>query len=142
MKKLSLTILTVFFFFTGLNVFALDQLESSYAQTAARTTLEYTSYKNCIRLYKLPSKKLFFLALSSVNANRFEILEMQSRNGYILFKADGKEFLLDVLGKDKNYTYLKLTPGDNNYYFSSTIPQKIFNYIDVNFNAEVKELKF
>ncbi|MBS4761056.1 MAG: hypothetical protein KHX03_10205 [Clostridium sp.] len=142
MKKLSLTILAAVFMLTGLKVFAADQLESSYAQTAAKASVDYTSYKNCIRLYKLPSKKLFFLALSSVNANKFEILEMQSRNGYILFKAEGKEFLLDVLGKDKNYTYLKLTPGNNNYYFSPSIVQKIFNYIDVNFNAEVKELKF
>ncbi len=119
-----------------------DQMDATYPQTAAPASTNYTSYKNCIRLYKLPQEKLFYLALSSVNANKFEILEMQSRSGYILFLAQGKEFLLDVLQKDKSFSYLKLSPADNNYYFSPTIPQKIFNYIDLNFNAEVKELKF
>lgn len=119
-----------------------DEIDAAYPQVAAPAATTYTSYKDCIRLYKLPPEKLFYLALSSVNANKFEILEMQSRSGYILFQFQGKELLLDVLQKDKYFTYLKLTPADNNYYFSPTIPQKLFNYIDLNFNAEVKELKF
>ena len=118
--------------------FAKDELDSSYAQS----TSSYTNYRDCIKLYKLPFSKLFFLALSSAEANKYEILEMQSRNGYIIFKADNREFLLSVMKKDKNYTFLKLTPCDNNYYFSSLIPQKIFNYINSHFNEEVKELKF
>ena len=44
--------------------------------------------------------------------------------------------------KDKNYTYLKIAPADNNYYFSSLIPKKIFNFVDLNFNEEIKELTF
>lgn len=102
----------------------------------------YTNYRNCIRLYKLPFEKLFYLALSSVNENKYEIVEMQSRNGYILFEAEGREFLLTVMKKDKNFTFLRLTPADNNYYFSPFIPQKIFRQVDVNFNTEIKELKF
>lgn len=107
-----------------------------------QATSAYTNYRDCIRLYKLPFEKLFLLALSSVNENKYEIVEMQSRNGYILFSAEGREFLLTVMKKDKNFTFLRLTPADNNYYFSSFIPQKIFRQVDVNFNAEVKELKF
>lgn len=114
-----------------------DTLEAAYAQTAAT----YTNYKDCIRLYKMPFGKLFYLTLSSVNANKYTILEMQSRNGYIIFEEDGREFLLNVMRKDKNYTFLRLTPADNNYYFAPTIPQKIFRYIDLNFNADIKELK-
>lgn len=115
-----------------------DAMEVSYAQTTA----SYTSYKDCIRLYKLPYDKLYFLALSSINSNKYEILEMQSRNGYIIFEAEGREFLLNIMKKDKYFTFLKLTPCDNNYYFSPLIPQKIFRYIDLNFNADIKELKF
>lgn len=123
---------------SSLGVFAAqDSIDASYAKTAA----SYTNYKDCIRLYKLPYEKLFYLTLSSVNFNKYEILEMQSRNGYIIFEEDGREFLLNVMRKDKNYTFLRLTPADNNYYFSPTIPQKIFRYIDLNFNADIKELK-
>ncbi len=140
MKKFCLTLCIagiVFLFLSNL-AHAQDSMEVSYAQTTAA----YTNYRDCIRLYKLPFGKLFYLALSSVNANKYEILEMQSRNGYIIFEADGREFLLNVMKKDKSYTFLKLAPCDNNYYFSPTIPQKIFRYIDVSFNADVKELKF
>lgn len=114
-----------------------DALETSYAQTTA----SYTSYKDCIRLYKLPYDKLYFLALSSINSNKYKIMEMQSRNGYIIFEAEGREFLLNIMKKDKSFTFLKLTPCDNNYYFSPFIPQKIFRYVDINFNTEIKELK-
>lgn len=126
--------------FTGVFVpgFTKDELDNSYTQS----TSSYTNYRDCIKLYKLPFSKLYFLALSSVEANKYETLEMQSRNGYIIFKVDNREFLLSVMKKDKNYTFLKLTPCDNNYYFSPLIPQKIFNYINSHFNAEVKELKF
>lgn len=114
-----------------------DAIETSYAQTTA----SYTSYKDCIRLYKLPYDKLYFLALSSINSNKYKILEMQSRNGYIIFEAEGREFLLNIMKKDKSFTFLKLTPCDNNYYFSPFIPQKIFRYVDLNFNTDIKELK-
>ncbi len=142
MKKLPLIICLISFsLLSGLSMqtFAKeDELEASYAQTAAH----YTNYKDCIKLYKLPYEKLFYLALSSVNGSKYELLEMQSRNGYIIFKADNKEFLISVFKKDKNSTFIKITPCDNSYYFSPQIPQKIFNYIVAHYNNEVKELKF
>ncbi len=115
-----------------------DELEAAYAQTAA----QYTNYRDCIKLYKLPFEKLFYLALSSVEGSKFELLEIQSRNGYIVFKAENKEFLISVYKKDKSSTFIKITPCDNSYYFSPQIPQKIFNYIVAHYNNEVKELKF
>lgn len=117
---------------------AQDSVDKAYEQAAA----SYTNYRDCIRLYKLPPEKLFYLAVSSINFNKYETLEMQSRNGYIIFEAEGKEFLINIMKKDKYYTFLKIAPCDNNYYFSSMIPQKVFRYIDLNFNSEVKELKF
>lgn len=138
MKRLAL-IFCIFslFLMTNISALAQDTIDKTYQQNTA----SYTSYKDCIRLYKLPYSKLYFLALSSINFNKYETVEMQSRNGYIIFEADGREFLLSVFKKDKNFTFIKLTPSDNNYYFSPSIPQKIFNYIDLHFNNDVKELK-
>ena len=103
----------------------------------------YASYQTCIRQYQLPFDKLYYLALASVNYNKFEVLEMQSRNGYILFETGDKEFLLSVMMNDKNkkVTFIKLTPADNSYAFPITIPQKIFSYIDSNLNTPVQEIK-
>lgn len=116
--------------------------ESTIDKTYKQNQASYTSYHDCIRLYKLPFGKLYFLALSAANSLNYEIKEMQSRNGYMIIEAEGREFLLDVAAKNKTYTYLKLAPCDNNYYFNPQIPRKIFNYVDLHFNTEVKELKF
>lgn len=137
MKKIIFIILVFCCFNIGQAALCEDILEATYAQNAA----EYTNYKNCIRLYKLPYEKLYYLALSSIPASKFEIVEMQSRNGYIIFQTDNREFLLSIFKKDKNYTFIRLTPCDNNYYFSPSIVTKIFNYIDIHFNEEVKQLK-
>ncbi len=116
--------------------------ESTLDKTHKQTQASYTSYHDCIRLYKLPFGKLYFLALSAANSLGYEIKEMQSRNGYIIIEEDGREFLLSVNAKNKTYTYLKLAPCDNNYYFNPLIPKRIFNYVDLNFNMDIKDLKF
>jgi hypothetical protein len=140
MKKLVLALLL----FSTVPAFADNMGDSlpnvkTYSQSTAST---YTNYSDCIKLYRLPPEKLFHLALTSVNANKFEIIEMQTRNNYVIFKTGEKEFLLQVLEKDKYNTYLKLSPCDNSYYFAPSIPQKIFNSVNLNYNLEVKEIKF
>lgn len=132
-----LSVLAVFVVFAPAS-YAESTIDKTYKQNQA----SYTSYHDCIRLYKLPFGKLYFLALSAANSLNYEIKEMQSRNGYMIIEAEGREFLLDVTAKNKTYTYLKLAPCDNNYYFNPQIPRKIFNYVDLHFNTEVKELKF
>lgn len=135
MKRLSLIVTLMIMF--AVPVFAADTAEN----VAPASSSAYTNYRDCIRLYKLPFEKLFYLALSSVNASKFEIVDMQSRNGYLIFTDGSREYLLTAFKKDNSFTFLKLSPCDNNYYFSPTIPFKIFNYVDLHFNAEVKELK-
>lgn len=134
-KKIILSVFLILF--TTIPTIA-EEVEIS---TQEKRTVPYTNYRDCIKLYKLPFDKLFFLALSSVEANKYEIVEMQSRGGYIIFKAENKEFLITVLQKDKLYSFMKISPCDNNYYFSPTIPDKIFNQIALLFNTELKEIK-
>ncbi len=140
-KKLFFLILAINLIFSAnisSSAFAEDEIETSYAQSASK----YTNYRDCIKLYKLPFDKTFYLALSSVAGSKYELVEIQSRNGYIKFRTDGRDFLISVYKKDKNSTYVKISPCNNSYYFSQTIVQKIFNYIASHYNNEVKELKF
>ncbi len=140
---MSKRLLTIFALIAGLLFLTTDcRAESTTDKTPKQTQTAYTSYHDCIRLYKLPFGKLYFLALSAANSLGYEIKEMQSRNGYIIIEAEGREFLLNANVKNKSYTYLKLAPCDNNYYFNPQIPKKIFNYIDLNFNMDIKDLKF
>lgn len=121
--------------FLGLAVNA-DPMPVSPAQTPT-----YATYQSCIRQYQLPYEKVYYLALGAVNSAKFNILEMQSRSGYILFEADKKEFLLSVMKKDNKTTFVKITPADNNYAFSPTIPQRVFSQIDLAFTTPIQEIK-
>lgn len=137
MKK---TLLLVFMFLLiGIPCFSNENTTEEVS--VKKQNIDYTNFRDCIKLYKLPYDKLYFLALSSIEANKYEIMEMQSRGGYIIFKAEDKEFLISILQKDKYYTYMKIAPCDNNYFFSQKIPEKIFNQIALLFNSEIKEIK-
>ena len=105
------------------------------------TIPQTVSYDNCTKTYYIPAEKLFYLTLASISANRFEIKEMQSKTGYILFKAAGKEFLATVVKLGVNKSMLKITPTNNNYYFAPGIVLNIFKYIDLNLNENITPIK-
>ena len=65
-------------------------------------TPQSINYNICTRNYILTPEKLFYMALASINANRFTIDEMQSKTGYILFTAVNKQYLASVVKVDAN----------------------------------------
>lgn len=104
------------------------------------TSPQTVSYDNCTKTYYISAEKLFYLTLASISANRFEIKEMQSKTGYILFKAANKEFLASVVYFGLNKSMIKITPTNNNYYFAPGIVYNIFKYIDLNQDQPVEEV--
>lgn len=97
-------------------------------------------FAHCNKYFKLDSTKLFYLTLASINANLFEINEIQSKSGYIIFTANKKQFLASIIPIDKENSILKITPCDNNYYFSIDIVKNLFKYIELNFNTKIEKL--
>ena len=95
------------------------------------TTPANVSFETCIKTYNLPVNKLYYLTLNSITANNFETKELQSKTGYILFKAAGREFLATVAYYGANKSILRITPANNVYYFAPGIVLNIFKYIDV-----------
>lgn len=95
-------------------------------------TPQNMNLEDCNKLYKMPPEKLFYMTIAGVNANRFSVDEIQSKTGYILFTAVGKQFLASVIKIDNNRSILKVTPADNVYYFQPGIVLNLFKYIDVN----------
>lgn len=94
----------------------------------------------CTKFFKLDSQKLFYLTLASVNANRFIINEIQSKNGYVVFSVGQKKFLASVIKIDAQNSMLKITPCDNVYYFPIGITQNMFKYVELNFNTPIAKL--
>jgi hypothetical protein len=94
----------------------------------------------CSKFFKLSSNKLFYLTLAGVNANRFEIKEIQSKSGYILFNVGQRPFLASVIKVDSKNSMLKITPSNNVYFFPVGIVQNMFKYIELNVNTPIEKL--
>ena len=95
-------------------------------------TPQNVDYNLCTRNYILTSEKLFYMAIASINANRFTIDEIQSKTGYILFTAVGRQYLASVVKVDSSKSMLRITPTSNNYFFAPGIVLNVFRYIDLN----------
>lgn len=99
---------------------------------AALVTPQNVDYKLCTRTYTMPSEKLFYISIAAAKANRFEINEIQSKTGYILFTAVNKQYLASVMKINATHSQLKITPVNNNYFFAPGIVLNFFRYIDLN----------
>ncbi len=114
--------------------------KSEEMSVAQMTIPQTVSYDDCTKSYNISAEKLLYLTLASISANRFEIREMQSKTGYILFKAANKEFLATVVYYGLNKSMLKITPVNNNYYFAPGIVFNIFKYIDLNYEKPIESI--
>lgn len=108
---------------------------------SALITPQNVEFEKCTKQYNLPPEKLYYLTAGAINANRFEIDELQSKTGYILFRAVGKEFLASVVKLSTQKSMLKITPTDGNYYFAPGIVSNTFKYIDLNLAAPLTQVK-
>lgn len=108
--------------------------------TAQPTQPQPVDFGLCSKFFKLDSNKLFYLTLASVNANRFEIKEIQSKSGYIFFIVAQRPFLASVIKVDSKTSMLKITPCNNIYFFPVGIVQNMFKYIELNTNTPVEKL--
>lgn len=104
------------------------------------TIPQIISFEKCTKKYEISVDKLYFLTLASINANKFTINEIQSKNGYILFTAANRQFFASVNRVDSKSTILKITPADNNYYFPLGVLTNIYKYIDLNVTTPIEEL--
>ncbi len=122
------------FLFTFLFVSVLAAVPSYADESLPVSTLitpQNVEFKTCTRTYILPAEKLFYMAIASVNANKFQIEEIQSKTGYILFTAVNKQYLASIVSVDPTHSMLKITPTNNNYFFPPGVVLNFFKYIDL-----------
>src|SRR5574344_353889 len=129
MKRIILALLILII--SGTSVFA-ETKPATYTQPVSPIQPQAISFEFCNRIFKMDNKKLFYLTLASINANRFLIDEIQTKSGYVIFTANKQQFLASIINIDSKNSLLKVTPCDNNYYFPSGIVQNIYKYIELN----------
>lgn len=85
----------------------------------------------CVKIFQLNAEDLLVYTLAALEANNFNIGEIQSRGGYITFKAANKDFLAVVSEIDSKNSMLKITPANGVYHFAPGIVYKVFEYITI-----------
>ena len=101
------------------------------------TSPQNISFENCTKIFGINQEKLFYLTLASISANRFNIDEIQSANGYIIFSANRNKYLATISKVDKTNAILKITPCNNVYNFPPGIITNTFKYIDLNMTTKI-----
>ena len=85
---------------------------------------------NCIKTYPIAYDKLYFLTLAGINEYNYQIKELQTKGGYIIFETGNRKFLASIVYVSSAKSMLKITPYSGNYDFKIEIPQNIFKYIE------------
>ena len=85
----------------------------------------------CVKIFQLDVEELLEYTLAALEANNFTIGEIQSRGGYVTFKAANKEFLATVSEIDTKNSMLKITPANGVYHFAPGIVYKVFEYVTI-----------
>ena len=101
------------------------------------TVAQNIMFENCTKIFGVNQEKLFYLTLASISANRFNIDEIQSANGYIIFSANRNKYLATISKVDKTNAILKITPCNNVYNFPPGIITNTFKYIDLNMTTKI-----
>lgn len=104
-------------------------------------TPQNIDFSKCVQTFNFPVEKLFYMSILAINANNFQIEELQSKTGYILFRAVNKNFLMSVVKIDADHSMLKITPADNVYFFPYGIVHNIYKYIELNADEQLQGLE-
>lgn len=101
------------------------------------TVSQNIMFENCTKIFGVNQEKLFYLTLASISANRFNVEEIQSSHGYIIFSANRNKYLATISKIDKTNAILKITPCNNVYNFPPGIITNTFKYIDLNLTQPI-----
>ena len=96
------------------------------------------NFEDCYKIYPINKEALFNLVLCGISANKFNVEEIQTSSGYIIFTAAKKQYLATICEVDNNNSMLKITPCNNVYIFQPGIVLNMFKYIDLNQKSKVK----
>ena len=87
---------------------------------------------NYYKLYPINADNLDMIALNALSSNdRYNIYEIQTKNGYILFSTNAKFYLLTVTKRYQNQTEIKVLPQNSDFSDTLETVKTVFNLIDL-----------
>ena len=94
----------------------------------------YTDFSECIATFPVGVEKLINLTLCGINALNYQVKEIQTKSGYIIFETGYRKYLASIIYVSSTKSMIKITPYSGNYDFSVEVVKKLFNYISENLN--------
>ncbi len=93
------------------------------------------------KIFNKNPDELFLSSISALNSSKaFEISEIQTKNGYILFKYENKYYLLTVTKKYLNQTEVKILPQNSDFSDNGETAKMVFSLIDYQLKYSPMEL--
>jgi len=95
----------------------------------------------CYKIYPVDADDLFMASLNVLSNNKYELSEIQTKNGYILFLAGSKYYLLTVTRRYKNQSEVKILPQNSDYSQGSSVAVAIFNLLNEEIKKPMEQVK-
>ncbi len=96
--------------------------------TAEAATYLDDSSKN----FGISADNMYLTSLSVLNSLDYEIIEMQSKSGYILFRTGAKDYIMTVTAITPVTSNIKILPANSVYSTGTTVQKTIFNELELN----------
>lgn len=101
---------------------------------------ESAPLEKCFKSYSKGADDIYMLSISAINLNKYDILEMQSKSGYILFRAFSKDYLLSVSNKTSGSS-VKIVPANSNFSGGTGVQDSIFTTLDMTVASGFKKVQ-
>lgn len=97
-------------------------------------------FEDSFKIYSHDADTIYMSALSALSSsNKFEIAQMQTKNGYILFLYGSKYYLLTVTKRYQNQTEVKIMPQNSDYSQGSIVAKEVFALINSKLSTQPME---
>ncbi len=100
----------------------------SMSGTAEAATYLDDSSKN----FGISADNMYLTSLSVLNSLDYEIIEMQSKSGYILFRTGAKDYIITVTALTPVTSNIKILPANSVYSTGTTVQKTIFEKLEAN----------
>ena len=88
---------------------------------------------SCNKNYPVSADNLYMLTLSAINSTgQYEVVEMQSKSGYIMFRTLNKDYIATISKEGANTSSIKILPANSDFSSGTSIQKAIFDTIDLN----------
>jgi len=82
--------------------------------------------------FGVSADNMYLTSLSVLNSLNYEIIEMQSKSGYILFRTGAKDYIMTVTALTPVTSNIKILPANSVYSTGTAVQKTIFNELELN----------